>query len=152
MHTYGRNTARHRSAIMVCLLMAGASGPALAEQTAGSSPVLSIELNNAEPQEDACRLTFVARNEMGTDLDTAVFETVLFSTDGAVLKLTLFDFQALPADRPRVRQFDVPGAQCEAIAQVLINGVHKCTGSGIANTDCAKALRPQSRTQIEVVG
>lgn len=152
MHTFGRNTTRCLTALTTCLLVAVGSGQALAEQTAGSSPVLSIELNNAEPQEDACRLTFVARNEMGADLDTAVFETVLFSTDGAVLKLTLFDFQALPADRPRVRQFDVPGAQCEAIGQVLINGVHKCKGDGIANTDCAKALRPQSRTQIGVVG
>lgn len=152
MHIPGRRLSKYVTVVMACLGFAAGTGPVLAEQSAAPAPFLSLELNSSTQQDAACRLTFVAFNQLQADLDTAVFETVLFSTDGAVLQLTLFDFQTLPAGRPRVRQFDVAGAQCEAIGQVLINGVHSCTGAGIANDDCASALRPQSRVDIEVLG
>ncbi|WP_245848068.1 hypothetical protein [Actibacterium ureilyticum] len=152
MHIPGRETLQCASIVLSCLGLAAGTGPVSAEQSATPAPFLSIELNGSDQHGDACRLTFVARNQLAADLNTAVFETVLFSTDGAVLQMTLFDFQALPAGRPRVRQFDVPGTQCDGIAQVLINGVHSCTGDGIANADCAAALRPETRTKIEVLG
>lgn len=146
-----RKTACHLAVSLACALAALTGSQSLAQDTA-AAPALAIELNSADQQDNACRLTFVAHNGLGADLETAVFETVLFSTDGAVLKLTLFDFQALPTGRPRVRQFDVPGAQCAAIGQVLINSVHKCSGDGIANTDCTAALQTKTRTDIEVMG
>lgn len=152
MHIPGRRLIQCASIVLTCLGLAAGTGPVLAEEPAAPASFLAIELNSSEQHGDACRLTFVARNQLTADLNTAVFETVLFSTDGAVLQMTLFDFQALPAGRPRVRQFDVPGTQCDGIAQVLINGVHSCTGNGIANADCSAALRPETRTTIEVLG
>lgn len=139
------------SVFSVCLLVA-VTGAALAEEPTTSPAFLSIELNTLTQQDAACRMIFLVENTLGADLETAVFETVLFKTDGSVDRLTLFDFQALPQGRPRVRQFDIPNTGCEAIGRVLINDVHSCKGDGIADADCIKGLKLSTKTSVEVLG
>lgn len=137
--------------LAACLLV-GMTGPAMAQDSATPGKHLSIELNTLIQQDGACRLVFLAQNTLGADLDSAVFETVLFKTDGSVERLTLFDFQKLPQGRPRVRQFDIPGTGCDAIGRVLINDVHACKGNGIVEADCINGLNLSSRTSVEVLG
>ncbi len=131
-----------------------AAGAAHGEQssTLDFLPALSIELNTLSQQDNACRLIFLVHNSMGKDLEKAVFETVLFKADGSVDRLTLFDFQKLPQGRPRVRQFDIPGLDCDALGRVLINDVHACSGDGITGTDCIDALKLSTKTTVEVLG
>lgn len=117
------------------------------------SPTLTLELNTIESTDTGCRLTFLAENQMAADLSSAVFETVLFTRDGLVDRLTLFDMQSVPEGRPRVRQFDVPGLECGALGRVLINGVHACSGDGIDASACESALELRSRIdEVEIVG
>lgn len=145
--------------LAACILV-GMAGSAMAQDSATPAPhlaphlapQLSIELNALSQQDGACRLIFLVENTMGADLDSAVFETVLFTTEGSVERLTLFDFQTLPQGRPRVRQFDIPGTRCENIGRILINDVHSCTGEGIADEDCLKALKLTTKTAIEIMG
>lgn len=66
--------------------------------------------------------------------------------------LTLFDFGALPAGRPRVRQFVVPGQECAALGSVLINGVVTCTAPGLEATACETGLSVSSRTNVDLIG
>ena len=113
---------------------------------------LGIELNAVAQEAGACRLTFVAENGMGADIASLVLETVLFDREGQVLTLTLFDFADLPAGRPRVRQFDLPGTDCGALGRILLNDASVCEGEGLAAGACAAALRWRSRTGIEVLG
>lgn len=128
------------------LALAALPHPATAQDTAP----LRIELHALAAQDGACRLTFMARNHSGTDIDRAVYETVLLGTDGGVLLLTLFDFRDLPDTRPRVRQFDVAGVACDTIGGVLINGTDTCTPDGAACTD---GLHLESRvTGVEMLG
>lgn len=131
------------------LLAAALATPALAEQPA---PALGLELNTVSEEEGACRLTFLAENALGADLDALVLEAVLFTAEGSVDRLTLFDFGALPAGRPRVRQFDVGGLSCDALGQVLVNGTTECAGAGLAPGACIDALRLSTRTGVEVAG
>ncbi len=126
-----------------CLMTAS---PALAEPD--TAPRLSLELNRVDALDGACRLTFMAENRLGTDLEALALETVLIATDGQVERLTLFEFGALPDGVPRVRQFDVPGLICEGLGRVLINGVAECSGSEA----CGEALIFGSRTDVEVIG
>jgi hypothetical protein len=127
------------------------SGMAAAEEPSPRS--LSIELNRTEQQEGgACRLTFVARNGLGSTIDKLVIETVLFSASGDVLLLTLFDFEDLPLGSPRVRQFDLAGTACGALGQVLFNGVETCDGAELDPGACGVALQPSSRVETEVLG
>jgi len=94
------------SPILFSCLMA--ASPALAESDA--APRLSLELNRLDALDGACRLTFMAENTLGADLEALALETVLIATDGQVERLTLFEFGTLPNGVPRVRQFDVPGS------------------------------------------
>ena len=131
-----------RSRLALCALVL-LSQPALAGE-----PALVLDLNRVDQVEGACRLTFVAQNDLGADLDALSVETVLIDATGRVDRLTLFDFGALPHGVPRVRQFDIPGLACEALARVLINGVAQCS----AGEACTGALRLSSRTNVEVIG
>ena len=115
-------------------------------------PHISIELNALDPVDGACRMSFVIENGFESDIDKAVYEAVLFDTDGRVAQMTLLDFGTLPAARPRVRQFAVPGLTCASVARLLINGTETCEASTLPEDACAQSLNLSSRTTVEVSG
>lgn len=122
-----------------------AAQTAMAEEA--PSTVADIELNALEQVDAACRMTFTAKS--AAPLDSIVVETVLFDTAGAVALLTLFDFGALPAEKMRVRQFDLAGTQCSRLGKVLFNGIESCAGPACASP----ALSVGSRLDaVEVLG
>ncbi|WP_299638138.1 hypothetical protein [uncultured Ruegeria sp.] len=125
---------------------------ASAQSGAESSTRLFVELNSAEDVAGACRLTFLVKNETGQQIDGAVFETVIFDTEGGVLNLSLFDFRDLPASRPRVRQFDLPNRTCDAVGQALINGASSCVVDGSESDICDSTLTLSSRVEMELLG
>ena len=141
-----------RSLALSVALIGGTTIMACAEDNDADAPRISLELNALQTVDDACRLSFVARNDTGTDIDKAVFETVIFNADGAVASLSLFDFRDLPQARPRVRQFDLPGTTCDAVGQVLINGANTCLAGGEDSDLCHKALSLKSRLNVELIG
>lgn len=139
------------------LLSSGLAAPTQAETKRAETPAtapnpapIRIELNQISPLDAGCRLSFMAQNKTGADITKLVLETVLFDTSGAVMTLSLFDFQTLPDGKPRVRQFDLAGTDCTQLGQVLINGVASCKGSTPA--DCQNALSLSSRTPNELLG
>ncbi|MEC9310795.1 MAG: hypothetical protein VYA97_03470 [Pseudomonadota bacterium] len=129
------------------VLLAGLGGAARA-----ADPAVSIELSAAEQIGEACLLSFVAQNDHVQDIGQAVYETVLFDAKGQVARLTLLDFQDLPAGRMRVRQFQFPYA-CDGISRVLINGATTCTGGAdLPETACSRGITLSSRTDQELLG
>lgn len=140
-----RPTACFWACICACLTAA----PLAAQEDATGK--LTIELNSIQPEEGSCRMSFVVLNGHDTDLKTAVFEAVLFNAEGAVDRLTLFDFGALPAGRPRVRQFVVPQLGCDHLGQILINGAQSCEADS-SDDLCSKGLTLTSRIPVEVTG
>ncbi len=141
------------SRLALGVFIAGAS-PLLAsaQSPENASSRLVLELNTLQDTGAACRLTFVARNETGAEIDQAIFETVIFDTSGGVVSLSLFDFRDLPADRPRVRQFDLPGISCGSVGKALINGANTCVVGGAESMVCQKALTLESRLAVELLG
>ena len=134
-------------------ILAGAAPVMALAQSAKDAPsLLFLELNSVQDVSGACRLTFMARNETGSAIDQAVFETVIFDTSGGVVSLSLFDFRDLPVDRPRVRQFDVPGMTCDTVGQALINGANTCIVDGADSEVCHKALSLGSRIAVDLLG
>jgi len=113
---------------------------------------ITVELNTVTQAEAGCQLTFVASSGHPDGVESVVLETVLFETSGAVNQLTLFDFGAIPAGVPRVRQFVVPGLQCASLGRLLINGVSACSVPGLDDGACAAGLSMSSRTDVEVLG
>lgn len=141
----------HRLALAT-LLASTTPMATLAQSEPDSSSRLLVELNALQDIGGACRLTFLARNETNATIDAAVFETVIFDTSGGVMSLSLFDFRDLPADRPRVRQFDLPGVACDTLGQALINGANTCTVDGAESTVCDSELSLESRLSVELLG
>lgn len=124
-----------------------AAAPAAAE----TAPRLAVTLAGADQVDGACRLSFLAENALGADLSALALEAVIFDRDGGVERLLLLDFRDVPAGKPRLRQFDLPGGDCAVIGQVLINGADQCVGA--AGRACIDALAPASRVSgIEVTG
>lgn len=123
-----------------------------AETNVPKPATVHLELNTMQDTEGACRLSFVADNRLDTDIEKAVFETVIFDGSNGVVTLSLFDFQNLPKGRPRVRQFDVAGIACGSIGRVLINGANTCTANGTASDMCDSALSTSSRIDVELLG
>lgn len=115
-------------------------------------PVLSIDLNALEQVGQSCRLVFVASNSTGATIDELSLETVLFNSAGTVDRFTLFDFQALPRGKTRVRQFDLPDIRCGDIGRVLINGTATCQGLALKGTECMEQLELKSSSGTEIVG
>lgn len=143
------HSLRHGST--AAIMAAAFYGSPLAAQEPSTGHI-SIELNALEPVEDACRISFVIRNGHETDIEKAVYEAVLFDSQGRVDRLTLVDFGSLPADKPRVRQFVVPGIGCTTLGRILINGAETCSGEGVEAALCTTDLQLTSRTDIEVMG
>ncbi len=114
--------------------------------------VVLIELNAAKTNESSCTLSFLVLNGHASQIDKAVYETVLFDAAGQVDRLTLFDFGTLPSGRPRVRQFTVPGIACNGLSQILINGAHTCEAADLTDAACEAGLTLKTRTEIEVIG
>jgi hypothetical protein len=142
--------AFQRQFLPICMAALLAGTPGSAQDAQGA--FVSIELNALEPVEDACRISFLIQNGHDADIDKAVYEAVLFDTDGRVNRLTLFDFGSLPAARPRVRQFVVPGLACTSLGRLLVNGAETCTGQGVPEGACTRDLELRSRLDVEVLG
>lgn len=133
-----------------CLTVCLMGAPVIAQDVQGAH--VSIELNAMQPVENGCQISFLVQNGHDVDIAQAVYEAVLFDAEGRVDRLTLFDFGALPAARPRVRQFVVPGLSCASLGRLLINGAETCTGEGVPDDACSENLDLRSRTDVEVLG
>ncbi|TGR20550.1 MULTISPECIES: hypothetical protein [unclassified Mesorhizobium] len=127
------------------LAMSLAMVPAWAKQ---SAPVLTLELNAAQPSDKGCRLTFLVSNNLGADLTKAAFEIALFNEAGIVDRLTVLDFKDLPAGKTKVTRFDLAGTDCTKVSRVLINSATECAGTGVEPAACMRKLKTDTRTGI----
>ncbi len=138
-----------------CALFAALAIPLFAPSVQAqeeTGPRLSIELNATEQVDQSCRMSFLIRNGHEADVESAVFEAVLFDAEGRVDRLTLFDFGTLPAGRPRVRQFLLSNLDCGSLGQVLINGAETCEAGELGEAACTEGLELNSRADVELIG
>ncbi|TPK64714.1 hypothetical protein FJ930_25435 [Mesorhizobium sp. B2-4-15] len=129
------------------LAMSLATVPAWAEGSA-PGPVLTLELNAAQPSDKGCRLTFLINNNLGADLSKAAFEIALFNEAGVVDRLTVLDFKDLPSGKTKVTRFDLAGADCARVSRVLINSTTECEGAGVEPAACMRKLKTDTKTSI----
>lgn len=121
-------------------------------QDAAPAGALNIELNEIAPSQKGCKLTFVAGNEFAQSLSKVSFEFVIFDQKGLVERMAVLDFRDLPAGKTKVRQFDLPGTNCEAVKSLLINDAPACVGDGVQGDACMKGLKTGSKSAVELKG
>jgi hypothetical protein len=71
--------------------------PSAAQDTAA----LELELNALQAAEAGCRITFLATNRLGGQLDRAAVELALFDTAGAIDRIVTLDLRTSVPARPR---------------------------------------------------
>lgn len=125
------------------------AGPVLA-QDAAPAPArsLALELNALQPAETGCRVTFLATNALGGQLDRAGVEVAFFTTDGAIERIVTLDFKGLSEGKTKVLQFELKNLACDGIGRLLINDITACEGGGIAATACLDGLVTTTRPDI----
>lgn len=110
---------------------------------------LHIRLDQANTGAGQCQLVFVLENSTETEFEQLQAEVVLLNRDTRVLRLSLMDFQSLPANGLRVRSFNLPDLDCAEVGRVLFNAMGPCTP--LEPRECTDALRVSSDTGIEVL-
>ncbi|WP_244486687.1 hypothetical protein [Aurantimonas sp. Leaf443] len=135
-----------KSLLLVAALVSGLSAAAAQEAAPAAKP-LTLELNGARPSEKGCRFGFVVTNGFDTALDKLGYEIVLFDKGGAVKRMLVLDFGAMPAGKTRVREFDLASIDCGEIGSVLVNDASACAGAGVEGR-CLSDLALSSRAPI----
>ncbi|MBO6919066.1 MAG: hypothetical protein JJ858_11590 [Rhizobiaceae bacterium] len=113
---------------------------------------LIIELNAIQQIDTGCRMIFTAQNSLKQTIEQLSLETVLFDGKGSIAKLTLFNFQSIPNNKLRVRQFDLPETDCGDLSRILINGIEACKGIDLDEKVCLDQLSVKSLTNVELLG
>ncbi|WP_343081891.1 hypothetical protein [Ostreiculturibacter nitratireducens] len=121
---------------------------ALASPGFAQDSSFNLELNTAREVNGGCRLTYVATNNMGVELEAASYEVAVFDKDGAVSRLLILEFGKLPVNKTKVVQFDLAEDSCGNISRLLVNSVAECSTAGGAQEGCMEALATSSRTDI----
>lgn len=132
----------------VVAMSAATVAPVQAQDAPAAASSLLLELNALEPTEQGCRMTFVVMNGLPAALETAGFEIALFNKEGQVDRLTILDFQNLPAGKTKVRRFDLNGTKCADISRILVNDATECAGPGIDPASCIRDLKTQTKSGV----
>ena len=125
-------------------LLALQSAPVSAQDAGG----FQLELNNLEPVDGGCRLTFVAFNATGVDLAQTSYDVAVFDDSGAVSDRLILEFGHLPEDKTRVVQF-LLSRGCDQISRLLLNEAEECLDAGGQSSRiCMEALNASSRSDV----
>ncbi len=109
----------------------------------------TLELNNAKDNNGGCRLTYIAVNRTGIQLEKTAYEVVVFDADQTVAQFLILEFGNLPSGKTKVVQFDLANQPCAKISRLLINDVSECTANGETVDVCMDSLKTNTRTAIE---
>ena len=120
--------------------------PTLAQDAA--APALTLELNALQASAAGCRISFLATNQLGGQLDRAAVELALFDTAGAIERIVTLDFKDLSNGKTKVLQFQLTGLQCDNLGRVLVNDVSACEGAISPASICLDALQTSTRLDI----
>ena len=129
-------------------MLVGAAALAATPVIGQEAPSLSLELNALQPTESGCRVTFVATNRLGAELEKSAVEIALFGADGGIERLVSLDFRTMPDGKTRVLQFDLADLACDGVSRVLVNDIVACEGEGIEPRACLDRLETRTATTV----
>lgn len=135
--------------LVSCLItLAGLQGFSAHAQIAEA---ITVQLNTAETAGEACRLTFVIKNDLTAGLDALGFDLVTFDPSEGVSGYAAVNFGNIPSGKTVVRQYDVGNGACTGISRVLLNEVRVCKANKAAVADCLAKLNISSRSEIDFI-
>ena len=133
------------------LAFAAAAAFAPATAVTAAEPAIQLELNNAVPVKDGCRVSFVMRNDLTKRITELKLEIVLFDRKGSVSRFLVLNAGSLPAGKTKVRQFDLGNQKCDGISRVLLNDVTQCKGDSLSPAACLDMIVPATAASISLI-
>ncbi|WP_269584134.1 hypothetical protein [Roseibium sp. Sym1] len=118
---------------------------------AGPAETITVQLNETATIGEACRLTFVIRNDLPDAVVALGLDLVMFDKSEGVSGYAAVDFGELPPGKTRVRQYDVAKGGCAGISRILLNDVRACEIERGAGRDCLPLLDISSRSEIDLI-
>lgn len=135
---------------VIMLALFSSHGLKAEEGTAKQSQSLFIELNALNQLNQACRLSFVMKNNLNAAIEELAMEVVLFNQSQQVTSMLLIKSQKMPVHKTLVRQYSLKNTQCSSISQVLINDIKVCHGQNLTAETCLQSLDLSSRTSAKL--
>lgn len=132
------------SALLAAFLLAATPANTLQAQ----EKQLKLELNSLAESGTRCRVSFVAQNKLGTALDKATLELVVFDDKQLISQMLILELGKFPVSKTRVIQFDL-GKPCSGISRLLINDFTECAGASLTPQTCIKSLKTSTRAKVE---
>jgi hypothetical protein len=133
--------------LLAALALAGGVALSAIPASAQDQKTLDIELNKDEQVDTACRLTFRARNNLGTRLTKASFIMSMLDARGVVASTVVLDFKSLPAGKKKTLQFDLQ-PRCDTMAKLALE-VKECAGEADMLQACEDGLKLTSLSKIQ---
>lgn len=112
------------------------------------APKFALELNALQPADAGCRVSFLATNQLGGQLDRAAVELALFDVAGGIDRIVTLDFKDLSNGKTKVLQFQLAGLQCDGLGRILVNDISACEGEIAPASLCLDALESSTRLDI----
>lgn len=134
--------------LSLLLSMSFFQAPALAE---ADKRTVQIELNSLQPHDGSCRAHLVLENRTQTAFETLKLDLVMFDLDGVVARRVAVETAPLPADKTRLKVFDIDGLACEDIGRVLLNDVMTCADSSGERHDCLAFTATSARGAVQFI-
>lgn len=128
--------------ILVALVsMLALSGGALAQSGDTPAPTrLDLALSALDPVDKGCRMSFLVKNDMASEIEDLSLEIAVFGAGGGLDRMLRLNFGLLIEGKTRVRQFDLAGTACEGVGSVLLNDVATCDGGDLTPVACLRAV------------
>ena len=142
----GKNVHFKHLLTMTMAVAFGFSSPTVAQEETS----FDLELNSAKDTEAGnCRLTYVAANQTGSDLERAAYEVAVFDAEGTVTRLLALDFGGLVDGKTKILLFELGATTCASISRIIVNDSAACTVGGAESPVCMQVLNASSRVAIQ---
>lgn len=135
---------------VIILALFSSHGLKAEEGKTKQSQTLFIELNALNQLNQACRLSFVMKNNLNAAIEELAMEVVLFNQSQQVTSMLLIKNKKMPVRKTLVRQYNLKNTQCSSISQVLVNDIKVCRGQNLTAETCLQSLDLSSRTSAKL--
>ncbi|MCA8910053.1 MAG: Tat pathway signal protein [Rhodospirillaceae bacterium] len=135
----------------IAVALAVTGGPASAQDAAGLTGTIAIELNRMEDTpNNGCRVFFVLNNDTDVTLTALQPDIYVFGADGVILRRMVFNAPPMPEGSQRAMALDLADQSCSGIGRMLLNGVLLCETADGPRDDCWSALAASSRASVSL--
>ncbi|MCB9960401.1 MAG: hypothetical protein H6843_17530 [Rhodospirillaceae bacterium] len=135
----------------VAMALAVTAGPASAQDAAGLTGTITIELYQMdEAANGGCRTYFSVHNDTDVAVTALQPDIYVFADDGTILRRIVFNIVPTPSGGQRYMALDLNDMSCSDVGRMLLNGVLTCETTEGPRDDCWSVLNTSTRLPVSL--